>query len=108
MSGFKTFGDMRKYFEDVERRFEDGSLIPTSEDGEADRDRLILAVNDTALAVADEYKAAQAGNHASMDMLLDLVDLRARLILLLGKFEGFRYGQKFVVDRAGHYSEFLM
>jgi hypothetical protein len=101
MNDFKTVGDMKKYFTDVERRFEAGELVPTSLDGEADRDRMLIAVTEIARMIIEEHNKAAGGDQHSFKLLLDLVDIRTKLTLLLGKFEGFRYGTSYILMKAG-------
>lgn len=108
MEEFKTVGDMRRYFEDVERRLDDGQFIPTSVQGEEDRDRLLIAVTELARMIVEEHHKAKGGDQEALHLLIDLVDVRTRLAILLGKFEGFRHGQKYIVARAGSYSQYLV
>lgn len=102
---FPTIGHARKYFEDVERRYEEGSLIPTSKDGIVDRDRLLLCVTDLARLINDELEKIKSGQVDATHNLILLVEIRSKLILLLGKFEGFRYSQTYFIARAGIYGQ---
>lgn len=103
----ETIGNLKTYFEDVERRYNDGLLIPTSEQGLADRDRLLIAVTDLASMIVDLLFKTKDGNDYAASQLLDVVTLRTKLVHLLGKFEGFRHAQVFIVARSGMYSEYL-
>jgi len=50
----------------------------------------------------------QSGDTERIPLLLDVVDFRIRLVLLMGKFAGFQDGQRFVLVRAGIDREHLM
>lgn len=98
---FQTVGQMRKYFEDVERRYENGQLRPTSKQGIEDRDRLIECVKEVAQLINEQNEFFQNGDRSAALTIMELVDIRSRLILLLGKFEGFRDAQSFFIALAG-------
>jgi len=107
MSEFQTIAQARKYFENVEQRYNEGTLRPSSQEGLEVVERLLVVVTDMQRMIDADFQKVKAGDINAAQCLLYLADLRSRFILLLGKFEGFKYGQKFVVARAGVYSQYL-
>lgn len=104
---FKTVGDLRKYFEDVQKRMDAGRYDPRSRQGEEDRDRLLYAITELQSMMETEKNNVLSGELDAITPLVELADLRAKLAILLGKFEGFRQGVIFVVAKAGVYSQYL-
>lgn len=105
---FNSLGNMRKYFESIERRYHDGSLVPSSPEGNAERDRLVNALADLSKLIEQEQAKVISGDiHATYNMM-DIINIRTGVALLIGKFEGFRYGQSYVVARACIFGEQLM
>lgn len=116
MRTFKTVDEIRDHFRSIEFELENGTLVPTSREGEDERDLMLLAVTELAMKIVEKQREVRSHmaspgitghNWTSLDELIDLVDLRTKIALLLGKFEGFRIGQVSVVAKMGNYSRYL-
>jgi hypothetical protein len=105
---YSTIGELRKHYEIIEERYQQGSIIPSSAEGMAIRDQILVAIKDLGNIILEEHHYAKGGQIDALDRIIDLVDVRHRLALLLGKFEGFRYGQTYFVVRAPSGSQYLV
>lgn len=108
IGGFPTLESLLTYFAHIETRFDAGDFLPTSDVGETERDRMLLAMSDLRELINQEY-ATMIGRYSEkhhVDLLAHFIEVRTRIALLLGKFEGFRYGQTYFVSQAG--SQYLI
>lgn len=101
--------DLRKYFESVEARYNAKMLNPMSNEGNQILDQL-LSVYEQIKPHAHhlEEVAKTTGNKSDIDALLDIIDFRTRLALLMGKFVGFGDGVNFLLVRAGDQGQGLL
>jgi len=96
-----------EYCKKIEQRYHDGTLCPTSHEGEEIKKTLLALCKKTADMIVFEHHKLKGGEISDASHLLSLVDLRTSMALLLGNFEGFKYGQIYVVARSGVYSQYL-
>lgn len=104
---WETLTDIHKHFEEIEALYSDGNLSPSSVEGQNCIDEMLLAITQLSHMAAAKHHLAKGGDIHAAECLLDIVDMRSRLALLLGKFEGFKYGVKHTVARMGKYNQYL-
>jgi len=108
---FKTLQCVVKYFKNVEMRLEGGELIPTTQLGQDERDRMLIVMTELSRLVVQTHNdvCQHDGyvNQSALTALIELVDVRTKLAVLLGKFEGFAHSQAYFLSRSGSYSSYL-
>lgn len=99
------------YFRNIEERYEGGKINPLSPEGVDVREALIKAIDWLHVRATElELPARKPDTNtgAEFDAFLEVVLLRARLILLLGKWTGFADGTRNLLARCGQEREHLM
>lgn len=99
------------FFQGIEQRYADGKISPLSTEGvsvHADLLRSIEWLHAKAAELELPARRPDDDSGAAMDEFLQVVYLRTRLILLLGKWTGFADGTRNLLARCGQEREHFM
>lgn len=105
-----TLENLTRYFADVEQAFEDGKMTPLSREGEAVLDELLQTYQSIKAHAADLEQLARrpSADTQRFDEYLDLIDVQRRIVMLLGKWVGFKAGVNFILAKSGSQSQYLL